>query len=147
MAPLNLLPEDFVSCQQTFLQGNCAMSIALLLNQSCEMPKQWCHQKKRLPTREAKRRQHLRCQIVMAANNIYSEHLCFQCLLFRNRCFEKLTRLLPRRSLFRHCVTLTLLATPLVFIPPFILFIFSFFFCSLLQHWWGVFKALVTEQR
>lgn len=36
----------FVPCQQTSLpEEMCALSIAFLLNQRCEMLKQWCHQK------------------------------------------------------------------------------------------------------
>lgn len=42
--------------------------------------KQWCHQKKK--KKKVKHCQHLRRQIVMAANNIYTTHSYLQCILF-----------------------------------------------------------------
>lgn len=41
---LNLVPKDLFPASKHFFQGNCAANIALLLNQWCEMLKQWCHQ-------------------------------------------------------------------------------------------------------
>lgn len=63
------------------------------------MLKQWCHQKC-LPTCVVKQRQHLCCQIVMAANNIYTVHSYLQHILFSNQQYEKLMKLLSWKSPF-----------------------------------------------
>lgn len=42
---LNLLPQDLFPASKHLFQGNCALSVRFLLNQRCEMLKQWCHQK------------------------------------------------------------------------------------------------------
>lgn len=62
------------------------MIITLLLSQSREVLKQWCHFEKKkkgksLLTCEVKHQKHLRRLIVMAANNIYGKYLYFCCLL------------------------------------------------------------------
>lgn len=88
---------------------------------------------KSLLTCEVKHQKHLRRLIVMAANNIYSKHLYFCCLLLWDRCFEKLTKLLSWGKSLCHIDTLG--NTPRAFMPPSFSFLFFGgggvgFFCS-----------------
>lgn len=120
-APINRTASVFILisiCQQTshsslnlallpvnvLFQGNCAMSIALLLNQQCEMLKQWRHQKS---TSELKPR----TPSVLSDSHGCQWYLHCSCL------FQRVFSKLPWRVLFLCvCVTLTSLSTVFLFL-------------------------------
>lgn len=96
--------------------GKVCSEYSSLLNQSWKtLQKQWCHLK-RLASCEVKKRQHLCCQIVMAANNIYAVHSYLARIVQKNPTIWKADEAAVIKKSF--CVCHIDIAANCVFIAP-----------------------------